>query len=138
MDKYQRALLELARTRKALEEANRRIAQELAASHQIAEDALPKDWNGWPIFPDWWDETWMKKNLHLTNAYARYATQYEDGYVNHDDDVRGYLAEHCVHALHAHDLIQARKELRKDLGIAKRRVTFLANKLLRSMEVSNG
>ena len=138
MDKYQRALLELYRAKKAVMKINQEIGYSLDLSRQAAEVSWEKDQFGLPEPPKEWRDI-GGKNLWLHLAYQKEYSVYEGMYyVNHDDDVRGYLAEHCGHALHAHDLIQARKELRKELGIAKRRVTFLGNKLLRSMEVSNG
>lgn len=55
-------------------------------------------------------------------------------YINHDGDVEGYLAEHCPHALRAHRLIQDRKEARKRLGIARRRITTMGKALLKKQE----
>lgn len=130
MDKYANALLELAKASKAVKEINRGIGEALAASHQVKQDSLQKDWNGHPLFPGDWDETWMKRNQHLVAAYEQCHEHGEWYFVNHEDDVRGYLADHCEHALRAHDLIQERRALRQALGAAKRRVTFLGNRLL--------
>ena len=55
-------------------------------------------------------------------------------YINHDDDVEGYLAEHCPHALRAHHLIQERKEARKRLGIARRRLSVMGKALIKKQE----
>lgn len=48
---------------------------------------------------------------------------------NHENDVEGYLADNCQHALRAHHLIQERKAAKKALGIAKRRVTVMGRQL---------
>ena len=130
MDKYAKALMELAKASKAVKEINREIGEALAASHKAIEDSLPKNWDGYPMFPNDWDETWMKRNQHLVAAYEQVHEHGEWYYANHEDDVRGYLHDHCVHALRAHDLIQDRRALRQALGVAKRRVTFLGNRLL--------
>lgn len=135
MDKYQSALIELARCTKKVKEYDVIISKALADSYSAALQELPKDWIGFTIFPDGWDDAWHKENPHLAKAYHRTREHYghgmyDDYFTNHDDDVRGYLQEHCMHALRAHDNIEARKQARKELGIAKRRVTFLANRLL--------
>lgn len=142
MDKYANALLELAKAQKAVKEINRKIGEALAASHKTVEDGLPKNWDGYPMFPSDWDETWMKRNQHLLNAYEIAREHLGSGvfdvyHVNHDDDVRGYLEEHCIHALRAHDLIQERRALRQALGVAKRRVSFLGNRLLAAFEIES-
>lgn len=137
MNKYESALLELAKATKALKVMNQAIGKALDESQKEAEKSWPKD--GWGISkppPEWEDFT---KNGWLALAYKIEREHYGSGvfdsyFVNHDDDVRGYLSERCQHALLAHDLIQERKELKKDLGVAKRRVTFLSNRLL---EASN-
>jgi len=58
-------------------------------------------------------------------------------FANHDDDVEGYLAEHCPHALRAHHLIQERKEARKRLGIARRRISVMGKTLIKKQEESH-
>lgn len=58
-------------------------------------------------------------------------------YVNHDGDVECYLAEHCPHALRAHRLIQDRKEARKRLGIARRRITTMGKALLKQQDANH-
>ena len=55
-------------------------------------------------------------------------------YVNHDGDVEAYLAEHDPHALRAHHLIQERKEARKRLGIARRRLSVMGKALIKKQE----
>ncbi len=52
-------------------------------------------------------------------------------HVNHEDDIDGYLAEHCQYALQAHLLIQERKEARKLLAIARRCVSIMGRSLLK-------
>lgn len=73
----------------------------------------------------------MKRNHWLELAYERkYEGPYEGWYyVNHEDDVEGFLAENCKHALLAHRLIQQRKPLLVALGVAKRRVSVMARAL---------
>lgn len=130
MDKYAKALLELAKAQKAVKEINKQIGQALYDSYKAMEDGLPKDWSGYPMFPDNWSEAWGARNQHLVAAYDQVHEHGEWYYANHEDDVRGYLHDHCEHALRAHDLIQERRALRQALGVAKRRVSFLGNRLL--------
>ena len=115
MNKIEQALIDLSKANKAIKEINKQIGEALAKSHEVASDG--GDWN--PI----------NKNKWLTLAYERERDLYESYFANHDDDVEGFLAEHCEHALRAHKLIQDRVPLRKALGIAKRRVTAIANRL---------
>lgn len=134
MDKYQGALIELARHTKQLRHINEQICSSLRESHVDAEKKFDKDYSGWPITPPEWAEL-GGKNLWLHRAYKiereHYGSgMYDDYHAYHDDDVEGYLSENCQHALKAHQLIQERKEVKKALGVAKRRVTFLANRLL--------
>lgn len=132
MDKYQFALIEYARTKRALKECNASIAHALENSYKAAEATWPKDRSGWPVIPDEWRQA-GDKNLWLLLAYEREHSVYEgDFYVNHDDDLEGFLAQKCQEALMAHKMIKIRKKLRKDHGIAKRRLTVLGNKLLKN------
>ena len=138
MDKYQLALIDLALKTKYLASVNKQIANNLRYSYQSAEDKFDKDWNGWPVEPQEWRDL-GGKNLWLHRAYKiereHYGSgMYDEYYAYHDDDVEGYLAENCRFALAAHQLIQERKEAKKALGIAKRRVTFLENRLLDSIK----
>lgn len=133
MDKYQIALLELARAQKAVSVINKQIGEALSASHAAAEESWTKTASGIPIEPEEW--AGGAKNGWLVLAYQIEREHYGSGvfdtyYANHDEDVEGFLAANCQHAMRAHQLIQERKPLRKSLGIAKRRVTFLANRLL--------
>lgn len=130
MDKYQSALIEYAKTKKALTECSRMISVALDNSRKKAEDTFQKDRSGWPVIPKEWAER-AGGNLWLHLAYECQETPY-DGvmYKNHDNDIEGFLAEKCHHALSAHKLIQDRKKLRHEHGIAKRRLTLLSNKLL--------
>ncbi len=57
-----------------------------------------------------------------------------DYYVNHDDDIEGYLAEHCEHSLRAHRLIQERKAARRLVGTASRRVSVMGRNLVKGLE----
>lgn len=139
MDKYQSALIEYAKTKRALEECAKGIAAELDLSRLKAEQTWPKDYYKYPIAPPEWERL-GGKNLWLHLAYEREHSGHEDGfyYVNHEEDVVGFLEEKCQHALAAHKLIGKRKALRYDHGIAKRRLTMLANNLLANIENSEG
>jgi len=118
MNKAETALIELARAQKRLKEINKQIGEALGLSFDAAEDR------------DNWKP--VNKNKWLTLAYARTHDPYEgDYFTNHEEDVEGYLEENCQHALRAHRLIEERKPLKMALGVAKRRVTLLANRLAR-------
>lgn len=118
MNKAEKALVDLAKAQQRVREATKQISDALEKSFEAAEDR----------------ENWkpVNKNKWLTLAYKMEYEPYEGSYfVNHEQDVEGYLAEHCQHALRAHQLIQARKPLKQALGVAKRRVSALANRLAR-------
>ena len=137
MDKYQIALLELAKASNAAKHVNQEIGAELALSYVEAEKTWPREIGYNPVPPKEWESG--GKNGWLVLAYQIEREHYGSGvfdtyYANHDDDVEGFLAEKCKHALRAHQLIQQRKQLRKNLGVAKRRVTFLGNKLLEASQ----
>lgn len=118
MNKVESALVELVKAQKRVKEINWQIGDALGKSFDAAEDR--DNWK--PI----------NKNKWLLLAYEQKYDPYEGSYfVNHEEDVEGYLAVHCEHALRAHQLIQARKPLRQALGVAKRRVSALANRLAR-------
>lgn len=138
MDKYQRALVEVARLTKSLKQQNEAISNALIESYKAAQSTWRKGWHGAPEEPVEWAEL-GGKNLWLHRAYKTEreridAWVFDEYYVYHDGSVRDYLAENCLHAYRAHDLIQARKDIKKELGIAKRRVSFLANRLLAEVE----
>lgn len=76
--------------------------------------------------------------LYTDHLNAAYQIEYEEDdftgrtrryHANHDGDVAAYLAARCKHSLRAHELIQERKAARKRLGIARRNVTSLSNRL---------
>ena len=119
MTKHEAALLSLAKTKLAVAEINKLIADALSESREAA--YLKGDpWEG-------------MKNKWLELAYERTYDPYEGCYyyANHDDGVEGFLAERCPHALLAHQLIQQRKPLIKARGMARARVTLLGNQLLK-------
>ena len=118
MNKAEKALVELVKAQQSVREINKKIGEALGQSFDTAEDR------------DRWKP--INKNKWLVLAYEREYEPHEGYYfVNHEEDVEGYLAEHCQHALRAHQLIQARKPLKQALGVARRRVTVLANRLAR-------
>lgn len=115
MSDAEKALIALARAQAKVSEINKLIGAALAASAEAIPDG---------------ENTGGAKNKWLDMAYEREHVPFEGSYfVNHDGDIEGFLAERCQHALRAHQLIQERKPLRQALGIAKRRVTALANRL---------
>lgn len=115
MSKVELALVEWYRAKAAVAAMDKQIGEALGDSVIAAPDG----------------DKWEGKNKWLKLAYEqKYAGPYEGWYyVNHEDDIEGFLAENCHHALRAHQLIQARKPLRKALGTAKRRVSLIANRL---------
>ncbi len=98
-------------------------------SRQIGE-AISESWSAQykPCGPE--PKDWLKlayeQNYESDGNYGR---QYY--YVNHEDDIEGFLAEKCQHALKAHLLIQERKEARKALAVARRRVAVMGRNLLK-------
>lgn len=76
------------------------------------------------------DIDWLANAYEMQQGPADHGHGWVKTYTHHDNDVEGYLGEHCQHALRAHLLIQERKQARKQLGIAKRRLTVIANGLL--------
>lgn len=133
MDKYQNALIELARCTKQVKDLKDAISYELLQSYKCAEDKLPRDKSdGLISYPDDWEKNWGGKNHWLSNAFsADIGEDFEPKYLS-KAEIFEYLRQNCTHAYRAYDLILARKQARKERGIAKRRVTFLANKLLAS------
>lgn len=77
--------------------------------------------------PKDWLKLAYERDYESDGCYGR---QYY--YVNHDDDVEGYLTENCQYALKAHLLIQERKEARKALAVARRRVSVMGRNLLKA------
>ena len=132
MTNIEKALVELALAQRRLTEINKQIGAALVESYLEAEKTWAKEYGFNPVPPKEWESG--GKNGWLVLAYQIEREHYGSGvfdtyYANHDGDVEGFLAEKCQHALRAHQLIQQRKSLRKALGIAKRRVTFMANRL---------
>lgn len=137
MEKYEKALIDLALQSRRLKAMNSKIGESLDASRKAAESTWEKSWYGGYHEPEEWKEL-GGKNLWLHRAYKIEREHYGSGVFDtyhpyHDEDVEGYLEANCKHALAAHLLIQERKEIKKSLGVAKRRVTFLANRLLDSL-----
>jgi hypothetical protein len=132
MTNIEKALVELALAQRRVTEINKLIGEALSASRAAAEKTWETSASGISIEPNEWFGS--AKNGWLALAYQIEREHYGSGefdtyYANHDGDVEGFLAEKCQHALRAHQLVQQRKSLRKALGIAKRRVTFMANRL---------
>lgn len=79
---------------------------------------------------------------HLKNAYAMTRDESDDdefwtrseAYYVTGMPPEDYLAETCPYYLTAHKLIQARKEARKQFGIAKRRISALSRSLSKVSE----
>lgn len=121
-DKYREACIEYAKRSADVRALSKKIGDALGDCSNSQLAAFNKDHPGsWmiPVFAE-----------HLKMAYAMDrehdgAGGYEPYFVNHDDDVIGYLTETCPHCLAAHLAIQERKAARKRLGIAKQRIGIL-------------
>lgn len=116
------AILELAKTRAAVESLSRSIGDSLGACFD-AQVAINE--NATIVH-------------HLEDAYKM--TRDSDGYGttevyfdNHDGDAGAYLAAICPYCLAAHNAIQERKLARKQHGIAKRRVSVMGSRMLKAM-----
>jgi hypothetical protein len=126
MGKVELALVELARLNKQIKYINSLISEQILLSMEneppnaSALSGHKCDGKSYWLYMAYW------LSMDGDGPYSQRDYYYE----NHEGDVEGYLAEHCQHALKAHLLIQERKVIRKQLGIAKRRVTFFANRLL--------
>jgi hypothetical protein len=110
-------LINYAILRKEIDAINKRIGKHLY-----------KSWENLP--PD--TEYDNVKHYWLSKAYAG-GYQRDEGFmfINHSDDVEGYLEENCLEALAAHRLIQQRKPLKKEFGRAKAKLTKLSFHLLK-------
>ena len=125
------ALIEFACKKAAYDALSKGISEALQASHSAQ---IPENLNVWGArIPDIKD--WLKLAYEMEREPAGDGYPSESYFVNHEDDVEGYLAENCQHALRAHRLIQERKVARKALGVARRRVTLMANRLARAAGV---
>lgn len=123
MNKYEAALIELSRAKTAVSDLTTQIRDALEASleAQTANGGKYIDW--------------------LSMAYERSQEPTDWGgtskyHEHHDGDPSEYLREKCTHSLRAHELIQMRKLARKRLGIAKRRITLMANTLAKHREAA--
>lgn len=118
MDKIKSALIELSYARSLIACLSKQIGDAMQASYesQTANGGKYTDWIALAYKTTTDDSDWGGS-----------ITVHE----NHDGDVAFYLNEHCQHMLRAHLLIQERKAARKRLGIARRCVTVISNRLAR-------
>ena len=122
-EKYKHACTEYAKASAEVRRISRVIGNALSACAVEQIDAYAKDYpNGY----------FGEPNIvnHLKLAYEMDKERdgcgrYEKYFVNHEDDVEGYLLEQCPHCYTAHMAIQERKKARQVLGVAKRRISFL-------------
>jgi hypothetical protein len=124
MTKIELALVELAKWTRALREINAKIHECICLSMEN------EPHNASALSGHKSDG----KSFWLYMAYLRAADHDGCYYVDHEGDVEEYLEENCKHALKAHQLIQERRPIKAALGVAKRRVTFYANRLLAETE----
>ncbi|WP_368655444.1 hypothetical protein ABRY94_11975 [Castellaniella ginsengisoli] len=104
----------------------KRLGKEIGAAICRSEEA-----QGEMIYPkeptNWLKLAYQREREAADNGYG-----WEYYYVNHDDDIEGYLAEHSPHALQAHLLIQQRREARRVVGAARRRVSLIGRNLVKA------
>lgn len=118
-NKIEQALIEYSRASARVKDLGGRIGDAISAGME----RQAKEKGGDTFYPhelvDW-----------LANAYAHVTGPGDEvRYEHHDGNIEKYLGERCMYALLAHQLIQERKQARKALGIAKRRVNVIAKKL---------
>jgi len=110
INKYRDACIEYARCRGEVSRIKHKIGEALAGCPDLQDDG---------------------RSQHLIDAYAiEYRGDGEEYYgmpyfVNHYDDVDGYLAGVCSHCHQAHLAIQEKKTAVKKFGIAQRRISNL-------------
>lgn len=78
--------------------------------------------SGMPHLKDWYAPA------EIENGYGRIYKSFEDSLINADPDE---CREECEHCFKAHQLIQERKEMRKQLGITRRTLSRLANQIIK-------
>lgn len=117
MTPIEKAVIEMLRAKDVVDGLSKEISDALTASFY----AQPESLHGGKT------EDWLGNAYKLTNDPSGGTC-----YVHHDGHIEEYLSEHCEHALRAHMLIQERKEARKRLGVARRRVSFMGRKLVDS------
>lgn len=103
------------------------LTKQIVAAMDESINAQVSAESGNPYEPvDWLKLAWAMEWEPADCGYGR-----QRYFVNHDDDVLGYLEQNCPHALRAHLLIQDRKAARRVLGAAKRRVSVMGRALLK-------
>lgn len=112
----EQALIELSIATKRIKVLSRAIGEAIRKSTEHKEGP-----NGL-LIPG---TNWLSKAYEM--AYDDF--EHQMAYVNHANEVEEYLRENCAYALLAHQLIQRRKVARQQLGVAKRRITVMGNKL---------
>jgi hypothetical protein len=119
------AVIELVRAQDEVRRLGKEIGDALCKSEeaQVASRQLGKQPTNWLKL------AYERESEYCHNTYTRHYW-----YVNHDDDIEGYLAEHCEHALRAHILILERKEARRQVGMARRRVSLIGRNLTKALE----
>lgn len=118
MDKYRAACAEYAKWQPEIDRLTTAIGAALEGCRNIRDDG---------------------KSQHLKDAYeVLYGDDEKMYHVNHDGDVSAYLAGICPHCLDAHIQIKARREARRQYGIAKRRISQLGRGVLLSLNGDNG
>ncbi len=119
----EQALIELSRAHAQVAVLTKAIGEALSASIEAQEKAGVEQ----PV-------QWLEHAYKMEYGPADHGHGEVAYYVNHDNDLVGYLAEHCQHALRAHHLIQERKAAKRRRATARRRITQLANRLAAAEE----
>lgn len=120
MNKFELAILQLAKTKAAVKSLSHKIGDALGACDAQQEYNNPDG----------------KFVAHLKDAYAITRESSEFGgtdvyFDHHDGDAADYLSSVCAHCRKAHDAIQERKLARKQYGIAKRRISLMGSWMLK-------
>lgn len=124
MTSLETAVIELVRAQDEVRRLGKEIGEALCKSEE-AQGQVP--FGGKSV--NWLKMAYERDSEYCHNTYSR-----EYWYVNHDDDIEGYLAEHCEHALRAHLLILERKEARRRVGMVRRRISLMGRNLIKASE----
>lgn len=115
-----------ARLTKGIKDCTKHIGDHLSKCCGIEGNRLAVDEHGWPTYQPELDEKNRDKGLHI---WSWYQPEYTEGnYYSEPRPIYEAITaeEHgvqCQHCYSAHLSIQARKEMRKSLGVVKAAIT---------------
>jgi len=127
-DKYKNACAEYAKANAEMRRLSRAIGDASYACHEVQAGKWEEEHPGRLNMQD--PVNHLKMAYEMATGDSDCGHGYERYFVNHDNDVDGYLKDTCQHCYAAHLAIQERKKAKRAFGIAKRRVTILGNSLL--------